>query len=212
MAPKVKSVVTILSDAVETAAGWALLAVGVYAALFIDVTGGGSLWNSLRGLSGHAVAVEEMPRAVQKVTVPAHDIERNDPNQERFLVIDTPEDRNGMITAQVPAPDAYAKRPEAAYTDSPADPKAGKSWKKSLKGELRTFTTYGQGEQTTSASASAGRSAGVSSSRSSNAPVAIAAAGGSAAHLGAASGSRPGVGSRLSGASGAAADSVRNIR
>lgn len=211
MAPKVRSVVSALSEALENAAGWALLAVGVYAALFVDMTGAGSLWSSLRGLSGHAAVVEDAPRAVQKVTVPARDIERADPNQERFLVIEEPKDPNAVVTAQVPAPDAYQRRAEAAYTDSPADPQAGKTWKKSLKGELRSFTVYGQGESRSSASASVG------SSTSRQAPAAaqtssIAAAGGSAARLGAASGSRPGIGSRLSGASGAASDSVRNVR
>lgn len=207
MAPKVKSVLSAVSDAVETACGWAILAVGLYCAVFMDVTGGGSLWTAVRGLTGHAAAPVDSPAAVRRVTVPAHGVETADPNQERVLVVFEEPKKDGLVAAVAAAPDAYLKRPEAAYTDSPADPGAGKDWKKSLKGDLRKFTTYGQGEQ-----APVSATVAAAPQQQAPAPVAIVAASGSAARVGAVAAARPGVGSRLSSGSGAQADTVRNIR
>ena len=118
---------------------------------------------------------------------------------------------SGTVAAVYEGPESSTRRPSAAFTDTPADPGAGKTWKRSLKGVLRNFTVYGNGEQTTSATMTAGVSAG----RAAPAPVATPAATGaegSAARADTVASARPGVGSRLSHGALAASETSRNVR
>lgn len=188
---KVKEAFRWLSEAVETACGWALFALTLYALIFVDLTGNGSAWNSLRG-----VAREAAP--ITRVSVQQHEANTGD----RMLIASSAQ--------EAPAPVAAA-RPAAAMTDAPAEPAAKKDWKSHLAGKLRSFVVYGQGEQTTSASASMAPAASVSA-----APAAPAAptpsVPGSAYRAGAAAAARPGIGTRVSSVSSGPADSVRNIK
>ena len=104
---------------------------------------------------------------------------------------------------------ANEQRPSAAFTDTPADPKSGKTWKRGIKGGLRNFTVYGNGEQTTSAAMTVGAAAAQGSSGP--APT-VSGAEGSAAHAETAAVARPGMGSRLSRGALSASDTSRNVR
>lgn len=204
MSAKVKSVLAVAGDAVETAAGYALLAVGIYAAIFIDITGSGSLWNTARNMQGAAQEGVESPNATRVVKVPTQAVEEK-VHEDRILAVFDSEPPAGTVAAIYAAPTESGVRPSAAFTDTPADPETGKTWKKSLHGELRSFTVYGKGEQTSSAAASA-HSAPAASVR----PVAAAA--GSAARAETAAIARPGLGSRMSRGALSASDSSRNVR
>lgn len=205
MTAKVKSVLSVAGDALETAAGYALIAVGIYAALFIDMTGGGSLWTTLR----HAQAASEeglqTPNATRVVKVPTQPVEAKVHEDRILAVFDEPQS-DETVAAVYPAAGDSAQRPSAAFTDTPADPGTGKTWKKSLKGELRTFTVYGRGEQTSSASSSAGGLEAADYERP------VVASEGSAARAAAPAGARPGIGSRMSRGALSASDSSRNVR
>jgi hypothetical protein len=50
MAPKVKAVLGVMSEAVETMCGWAFCVVAAYSLLFLNLTGKGCLWDSMRGV------------------------------------------------------------------------------------------------------------------------------------------------------------------
>lgn len=200
MVTQVRSVLSALSDALETACGWALIAAGFSALLFIDVTGGGSLWSALGGLNAHAQAPPESPAAHDTI-----------PTVEKASAVQFQEDRLLVV------PDADSTRSQTdvsdlptdpTVSDLPADPKASESWMRSLQGRLRSFTIYGEGEQTTSAVA---QTQGVARPAAA-APAAIVAAPGSAAQAGSAAAVRPGVSSRIRRAVAAQSDSVRNIR
>jgi len=203
MTAKAKSMFTVVSQAVETAAGYAFLAVGIYAAIFIDMTGNGSLWNTMRHIQATAQEGVESPNATRVIKVPTQ-VVAGKAHEDRILaVFDGAPPENAVAVYQ--APESAGDRPEAAFTDTPADPQSGKAWKVGLKGELRNFTVYGDGEQTSSASLAAAPKAAV------QAPTVVAASG-SAAHSAAASASRPGMGSRLSRGALAASETSRNIR
>lgn len=205
MTAKVKSVLSIAGEALETAAGYALVAVGIYAVLFVDITGGGSLWSSLRHVQSAAQEGVESPNATRIVKVPVRPVEEKVHEDRMLAVFDEPVS-NEAIAAAYPAADSSSRRPSAAFTDTPADPGTGKTWKKSLKGDLRKFTVYGRGDETSSAA---------SSSRS--APAAedyrpIVTADGSAARAETAAAARPGMGSRLSRGALSASETSRNVR
>jgi len=206
MTAKVKSMLTVVSEVVETAAGYAFLAVGIYSALFIDVTGNGSLWNTLRHLKDGGSETAAGPNATRVIKVPTQ-VVAGKAHEDRILaVFDEPQPADTVAVYQ--APESVGERPEAAFTDTPADPDAGKTWKVGLKGELRNFTTYGKGDQTTSATASA------PAATPALAPAAqtVVAASGSAGHAAAESAARPGMGSRLSRGALAASETSRNVR
>jgi hypothetical protein len=204
VAPKLKDAFSSLSQAVETACGWAFVAAALYAVLFVDMTGGGSLWTTLRGLGGHAKAASG-PEAVRVGRVDPR--ESAGGGEDRMLVLSdrTPEPVAAAVAVQ--APDARRLDFDPTMTDSPADPRAGSDWRKSLRGELRPFTVYGRGEQ---APVSAG--AGGAAPASTQQPIVASPA--SSAVRGAATGavSRPGTGTRVRAAATAAPDGVRNLR
>lgn len=207
MTAKVKSVLTVVSEAVETAAGYALVAVGIYAALFVDLTGGGSLWKTMRSFHETTQEGLESPNSTRVIKVPTQAVVEK-VHEDRILAVFDAEPPPTEVAAVYQAPETAAPRPSAAFTDTPADPKSGKTWKRSIKGELRNFTVYGKGDQTTSAAASAGLSAREDASPA----LAAAAAAGSAARAASEAAARPGVGARLSRGALAASETSRNVR
>lgn len=207
MTAKVKSVLTVASEAVETAAGYALVAVGLYAAIFVDMTGGGSLWKTMHSLQETAHEGVESPNATRVIKVPTQVVAEKVHEDRMLAVFDEPE-QTGTVAAVYQAPEATAQRPSAAMTDSPADPQSGRTWKRSLKGELRNFTVYGKGEETTSAATASGAPA-YAAPAAAHAPAAVE---GSAARTETAAAARPGMGSRLSRGALSESDSSRNIR
>lgn len=207
MTAKVKSVLTVASEAVETAAGYALIAVGLYAALFVDVTGNGSLWKSMHTIQETSSESVSSPNATRVVKVPTQAVVEKE-YEDRMLAVFDEAPPATEIAAVYPAPEKSGQRPSAAFTDTPADPKSGKSWKKGIKGELRNFTVYGKGEQTSATS----MKSGASLPDPYEPELAVAPTPGSAAHTETASASRPGVGSRLSRGALSASESSRNVR
>ena len=207
MSDKVKSVLTIVSEALEAAAGYALVAVGIYAALFVDVTGGGTLWNSLHNLKGMASEAPESPNGVRVIKVPAQ-VRIEKIHEDRLLAVFDSQPPVSSVSALYQPPELASSRPSAALTDTPADPTSGKTWKRGLNGELRHFTVYGKGEATTSA---------VGARTSVAAPAqaqVVATVQGSPAKLATETGavSRPGMSSRLSRGTLAASETSRNVR
>ncbi|MDD5303671.1 MAG: hypothetical protein PHS14_11255 [Elusimicrobia bacterium] len=207
MTAKVKSVLSVTAEALETAAGYALVAVGIYAALFVDLTGGGSLWKNMRNIQETAQEGLESPNATRVIKVPVQPIVEK-VHEDRMLAVFDDAPPAGTVAAVYPAPDAAGQRPSAAFTDTPADPKSGKTWKRGIQGALRHFTVYGNGDQTSSAAMG-----GASAVRGASAPAqAVASAEGSAARAETAAAARPGMGSRLSRGALSASDSSRNVR
>lgn len=207
MTAKVKSVFTVVSEALETAAGYALVAVGIYSALFVDLTGGGSLWKNLRHIQETSREGIESPNATRVIKVPTQAVVEK-VHEDRILAVFDDPTPAGEVAAVYQAPESAAPRSSAAFTDTPADPGAGKSWKRRIKGELRNFTVYGKGDQTTTATMSAG-----SASREADSPAyAAASAAGSPARAATEAAARPGVGSRLSRGALAASETSRNVR
>ena len=155
MAPKVKAAFGVLSDAIETACGWAFGAVAIYALLFVNMTGNGTLWDSMRGVIMDQSVAPPKAAAVQTRVVPVRPVDSMAVAQNRMLMVPS------EPTSEFSVPVLAADQPRAAdqITDAPADAKAGKSWKKHLNGSLRTFTVYGEGEQRSSASTSVGAAA-----------------------------------------------------
>jgi hypothetical protein len=207
MTAKVKSALTVVSEALETAAGYALVAVGLYAAVFVDMTGGGSLWKTMRHYQSTAQEGLESPNATRVVKVPTQAVEEKAHEDRMLAVFDSPPPAE--VAAVFQAPEAAGQRPEAAFTDVPADPNSGKTWKRGLKGELRNFTVYGTGDQTTTAVMNAAAPA----HRADDSPAySAASAAGSAARAPTEAAARPGVGSRLSRGALAASETTRNVR
>lgn len=205
MTAKVKSVLSIAADALETAAGYALVAVGIYAAIFVDMTGGGSLWKTMRHVQATSQEGIESPNATRVIKVATQAVEQK-PHEDRLLAVFDDAPPSGTVAAVYPA---AGLRPSAAFTDTPADPKSGKTWKRGIRGGLRNFTVYGKGEQTTSAAMTAGAPAAQAPSE---ATPTLAGSEGSAAHAETAAVARPGMGSRMSRGTLSASDTSRNVR
>lgn len=208
MTAKVKSVLTVAAEALEIAAGYALVAVGIYAALFVDLTGGGSLWNTMHHLQDASREESASPNATRVIKVPAQPAVAKI-QEDRMLAVFSEPAPAGESVAVYQAPDAAGPRPSAAFTDTPADPKSGKTWKRGLQGELRNFTIYGKGDQTASAAVSGG---GAPAPGASAVVRAVVSAGGSPAGAETAAEARPGVGSRLSRGALSASGASRNVR
>lgn len=207
MTAKVKSALTVVSEALETAAGYALVAVSLYAVVFVDMTGGGSLWQTLRHYQATAQEGLESPNATRVIKVPTQAFEAKVHEDRMLAVFDEPEP--DKVAAVFQAPEKAGQRPEAAFTDVPADPKSGKTWKRGLKGELRNFTVYGKGDQTTSATMTL---AAAPAPADDSPAYSAASAPGSAARAPTEAAARPGVGSRMSRGALAASETTRNLR
>lgn len=141
------------SEALETACGWALYVAIAYSIFFVDFTGRGHLWSNVssmwrEGRPAPAVTRHEGVRVIKLGPAPE---KRDDgvglASLDYKYISDAPQQDKALV--------AVNERPAAALTDVPADPEAsaGKDWKRGLKGELRSFKVYGNGEQSTSASA-----------------------------------------------------------
>jgi hypothetical protein len=208
MTAKARSLFTVVSEAVETAAGYALVVVGIYSAIFVDVTGSGSLWKSMHHFQTTTQESLQSPNATHVIKVPTQPLVAK-VHEERMLAVFDEEPPTGTVAAVYQDPAASGLRPSAAFTDTPADPSSGKTWKRGLKGVLRNFTVYGNGEQTSSASSAAGAaSAGAAGA---SAPKVVAAEG-SAARAETVAAARPGVGTRMSRGALAASETSRNVR
>ncbi|HXT02504.1 MAG TPA: hypothetical protein VN915_17665 [Elusimicrobiota bacterium] len=209
MAPKVKAAMGALTDALETALSWAFVAVAAYALLFVNMTGNGSLWDSLRG-----VVLDEPAKAAPTVSVvtrvvPDRPVDAMEKAQNRMLMV--PEVPEKEFSVPVVAQNQPARLADQ-ITDAPADAKAGKDWRKHLTGSLRTFTVYGEGEQHSSASASAASGGAISSRPPSVAAAAPTPATASSAYrAGLGAEARPGVSDHIA-PEGNVGDGVRNFR
>lgn len=192
--PKAKEAVSWLSDAVETACGWALLVVGFYALIFMDLTGNGSVWNAVRGVA----------RDVAPASLTSFLPNEGDSGRDRILITSEKRAEPAPVGLSVPS------RQAAAMTDAPAPLAAKRDWQPHLSGKLRRFVVYGEGEQTSSASASVGPAPSSQTPAQESAPTASVP--GSAYRAGTTAASRPGIGTRISRVSSGPADSVRNIR
>lgn len=184
------------TEALETACGWALCAGLAYAVLFVDIGGRGALWPHLRAIwsEGRAAPAAASSGAVRVITLSRE--ERRD-DSFRYLRAEAP--RVAVVAVQ--------ERPESALNDGPADPAAAGDWKRPLQGELRRFTVYGEGDESSSASLSARRAPEPA------AQAAFAAAAPQSAYRqGARAAARPAVGARARAVGQNGADSVRNFR
>ena len=214
MAPKVKEAMGVMSDALETACGWAFVVVAIYALLFVNMTGNGTLWESMRGVLMDASVAPPKDAAVQVRVVPVRPVDAMTVAQNRMLMVP------GEPEKEFSVPVLAANQPGRAagqITDAPSDGKTGKDWRKHLDGSLRKFTVYGAGEQHSSASTSAGPAAKSSSGSGAPAvrvaaPVATPAVAASAYHAGITAEARPGVTDHVSQVGESSGDGVRNFR
>lgn len=208
MTAKARSLFAVVSEAVETAAGYALVVVGIYSAIFVDVTGNGSLWKSMHHFQTTSQESLQSPNATTVIKVPTQPLVGK-VHEERMLAVFDEEPLSGTVAAVYQDPATAGMRPSAAFTDTPADPNSGKTWKRNLKGVLRNFTVYGNGEQTTAASASGGGGSARTTAASATKEVAAV---GSAARAETVAAARPGVGTRMSHGALGASDTSRNVR
>ena len=210
MAPRVKIAMGVMSEVLEMACGWAFVAVALYAMLFLNLTGNGTLWDSLRGIVGDAGPAPLLTNArVQTRVVPVRpidDVEAKTKAQNRMLLIPNEPEQEFKVPVL-----AQPGRGADQITDAPADASAGKDWQRHLNGSLRTFTVYGNGEQGSSASASAGSAKGTQSARAA-APAGSPATEVSAYHAGITAEARPGVSDHVSQVGAGVGDGVRNFR
>jgi len=208
MAPKVKAAMDWLTEAVSIALTCAVAAAGIYALLFVDITGNGRLWDALRGVAQDSAAQNHAGISVSRIRrVPVRPVDMEVEAQNRMLVL--PEVTQQEIKVVVAAADQPRVAAPEPLTDAPADKGVGKDWRKHLAGEMRRFTVYGKGEQSSSASAAV---ADVSAPQAQPAPAPTPAAPDSAYQSGVAAEARPGIGDRVSRVSGGTADGVRNFR
>jgi hypothetical protein len=197
------------SEALETACGWALYLAIAYAILFVDVTGRGNLWSNVasmwkEGTPPPAAIKHDGP--VRLVKLGAEPENRDDGTGYARFHYDYLSDKAGSETVMVPVEEKPAE-----MTDAPADasPAAKQDWRRGINGKLRTFTVYGDGEQSTSASAGG---AAPARAQQQQAQAYAAAAPDSAYRAGAGTASRPAIGTRARGLSSGGDDSVRNFR
>jgi hypothetical protein len=221
MAPKVKEAMGWMSEAFETACGWALVAVSVYCLLFLNLTGNGRLFDALRGAVQENLGLPVTPKtvAVQTRVVPVRPPDMEKKAQDRMLMISEAPEKE----ISVPVLAAVQPRDADQITDSPSDSASGKDWRVHLTTQLRKFTVYGKGDERSSASAGgaaapAARSSGASPATRASAPAVVVAAGptppvaGSAYTAGASAEARPGIGDHVSRVSDGGDDGVRNFR
>jgi hypothetical protein len=215
MAPKLKAAAGVVSEAVETMCGWAIVVLALYAVLFTNLSGSGTLWDSLRG-----VARDSMPGprlrddVVQEMrVVPVRPPDLAVKAQNHMLLV--PEAPDKEISVRVVASEQPRRAPEQ-ITDAPADAGAGKNWQAPhLTSQLRTFTVYGQGEQRAVAS---GGAAAAPAARARVPAAAVAAAptpavSGSAYKIGALTGdARPGISDHVSSEASAPSDGLHNFK
>ena len=202
----------VMSDAIETACGWAFVAIALYAMLFVNLTGNGTLWDSLRGVVSEAGPAPALANeGVRTRVVPVRPMEEIDVKtraQNRMLLIPNEPEHEFKVPVLV-----QQSRGADQVTDAPADASAGKDWHMHLNGALRKFTVYGNGDERSSASSPAGSAQAASSAHSTAASAAPAAAADvSAFHAGGSAAARPGVSDHISPVDAGTGDGVRNFR
>jgi hypothetical protein len=211
MAPKVKAAMDLMTEAVSIALTCAVAAAGIYALMFVDLTGNGRLWDALRGVAQESSNADHPGINLSRVRrVPVRPVDMEAEAQNHMLVLpEVPQQEIKVVVAEAkPVSPEMAVAPEQ-MTDAPADKTAGKDWRAHLTGALRTFTVYGEGEQSSSASASSVKG---TSRAAAAAPAPTQAAPESAYQAGAAAEARPGIGDHVSRVSGGTQDGVRNFR
>ena len=141
------------SSALETVCGWAVCAGVSYALLFLNLTGDGSLWNSLVGTVQNALPAASEQVATRTYVIPAKPVDRETREQDRMLMI--PENDTAALAVTVQDP---SRRSYAALTDAPRDMtgRGSKDWRVHLKGELPAVAVSGPAEQSSTAIARAG--------------------------------------------------------
>lgn len=192
-------------EAVETAFGWAFLVLGLYALLFVDLSGNGRVWDAVKEMVQEAVPVEPHAVSVHTVHLDERFVDPLEKSQNRMLMLPSGYDKEIEIAVL----DENQPRPAAAMIDAPSDGNATGDWKQHLRGELRRFVVYGPGESTTSAAVSA--DARTTSAGAAAGPAAAPAVEGSPARADASAEVRPGISSRARWVSNGASDSVRNF-
>ena len=132
MTAKARTVLTVISEVLETAAGYALVAVGIYSALFVDMTGSGSLWKTMHHFQDTVQEGVQSPNATRVIKVPTQPLVEK-AHEDRMMAVFDDAPPSGTIAAVYESPESSAHRPSAAFTDTPADPNSGKTWPSRLK-------------------------------------------------------------------------------
>lgn len=191
------------SEALETASGWALSLAIAYALLFVDIGGRGALFSHIRSMlrEGRPAPAAAAYEGVRVIKLGPAQERRAEGLQYSYVREESGEGQAVVAVAQ--------ERGVSALTDSPADPLAAKDWKRGLKSELRKFTVYGNGSQTTSAAVSVQPVAAPAETAASAAAVATA---GSAYRQGFDAAARPAIGARARALGQNGSDSVRNVK
>jgi|GEM_PF-1865424 len=153
MAPKNIPTAGGLNSAVETLCGWALCAGVAYALIFLNLTGDGSLWNSLMGVAQDALPGSSAAVATRTYVLPAKPVDADTRAQDRMLMV--PEQETEALVVKV----EDTSRARAALTDAPADltKSAGRAdWRVHIQGQLPAFAVSGPAESSSAATARAG--------------------------------------------------------
>jgi hypothetical protein len=85
MSARVKSILSTASDALEAAAGYSLIAMGLFGVVFMDVSGSGSLLSALGHLSSTIQEERAFPGATRVIEVPARPTVVKTYEDTRFL-------------------------------------------------------------------------------------------------------------------------------
>ena len=194
-------------EAVETVSGWAFLVLGLYALLFVDLSGNGRVWDAVKGVVQDAMPVAPQTIAIHTVHLDERFVDPLDKDQNKMLMLQSGYDKEISINVL----DENQPRSAAAMIDAPSDKNSTKDWKKHLRGKLRRFIVYGAGESTTSSSVSVDARTAASGAVAGPAVAPEPAVEASPAQTGASAEARPGISSRVRWVSNGASDSVRNF-
>jgi len=194
-----------LSKIIEIVCGWALGGGIVYVLFFVDLTGGGSLYAGLRQIILEETATEVESAPVKGYILPARTIDEQRKAEDRMLMVPQAPEQQTMVLVENPS------RPKAAMTDAPTDKSAGKDWRPHISGQLRTFSVYGNGEESVAGAAGAARAA--SPAGASVRAAATPTVPESAYHAaGADAMPRPGIGDHVTRVANTSNDSLNNFR
>lgn len=147
MNTKVRDAMDGVTQLIETAAGWACVALALYVLAFVDLTGNGRLVDALRGaLEERPAQSWRGPMAVKTVVVPVNTVNQERREQNRMLLIPDADEPEVAVAVRAEAAQPAFPAAAAAAASAPA-------WKRSLAGGLRKLRIYGKGEERSSASA-----------------------------------------------------------
>ena len=104
MTVTIKSAPTVIFDTLRTFGDYAFISAGICAAIFVDMTGGGSLWKTMRHI--HVTFHEgfESPSAIRVIKVPAQAVVAK-VDENRLLAIFEVAHPQDMVAAVYQAPD-----------------------------------------------------------------------------------------------------------